>query len=110
MKKFMFALIAMMMMTFTASASVLDDALNPPRFRHNHSLRYQRFMPRTCPECARIYRMRHHRPGGPAFRHRGPRPHYDYNRPPRHYRHGYYGGPRHHRPGYYGGPRRDYRY
>lgn len=86
----------MMMMTLTASASALDNAFDRPGYRHNHSLRYQRFMPRTCPECARIYRMRHgyaprhHR--GPAYRHAAPRARYDRYRAARHHRNHAYKG------------------
>lgn len=96
MKRYILLLVTALVFAVSASA---DNSFRPRHryYRHNHSLRYVRFAPRTCPECAylaRLYHVRHHHPVPP--RHHAPAP------PPRRHhapappRHNKAKGPKHH--------------
>ncbi|MBR4387564.1 MAG: hypothetical protein IKT00_00055 [Prevotella sp.] len=84
MKRLILTLVTMTLIAFTASAATDMRPRHPRPLRHNHSLRYHRSFPRTCPACA--FYVRHHRPHAVMPpRHHGPRHEYaPAPRPPRH--------------------------
>ncbi len=84
MKRFILTLVTVTLLAFTASAAIDMGPRHPRHPRHNHSLRYHRLFPRTCPACA--FYVRHHRPHVAPPRPHGPRHHYaPAPRPPRHH-------------------------
>ncbi|MBR5688167.1 MAG: hypothetical protein IKX36_09430 [Prevotella sp.] len=90
MKRYILLLVTALVFAVSANAAGNVRPRHGEYFYHNHSLRFVRFAPRTCPECARIAHMHHVRHHAPVP------PHHHAPVPPRH--HAPAPAPRHHAP------------